>query len=154
MSNICLHSIDRFSGTYWTSDLDYKLSWCRIINSNTTTPSEKASGERLRFSPINKVWVESVVAVGASKLPILINLLQWPTLIVSLVASYLVKGVIEDKVCGVDMLTAHRTVAVIVVEKAIKNPVIFVTPWNKKIGCIVGWAGGVLTVSYISKKGI
>jgi len=87
------------------------------------------------FVPMNHVIVavlESGVSIGfGDKLPRLVNLLEWFTFTGFLGAVYLVPGVPEAEVCGFDIATTHRTAAVFVVEKAVKNPAISVTPLNK-----------------------
>ena len=102
------------------------------------------------LSPINPVFFvvhESRVVFGGGELPIFINVLEWSINIVSLVASYLVIGIGEAKVFGFNVLTAHRTVAVIIVEEAVKNPIILVTPPNNN-NFIEGSTGRVLAVSF------
>lgn len=76
--------------------------------------------------------LESGVSVlFRDKLPRRVNILKWLTSTGFLGAGYLVIGVIEAEVCGLDIATTHRTAAVFVVDEAVKNPAISVTPLNK-----------------------
>ena len=97
------------------------------------------------------VIAESRVAIGAGTPPIRFNLLKWSILIVFLRARYHVIGIAEAKVFGFDIFSAHWTLAVAVVLKAVKNPGIPVTPLNNNIASTVSTAGRVRAESLQEK---